>query len=96
MKKSQATTVLLAILVTSSLVSLLFCGLYIRTALRVRELQRSMAVPQAYFGAFMSLRKDVMDYSEKDPSINPILEAAGFKAARTSILPATNKPTGKQ
>jgi hypothetical protein len=94
MKKSPATTILLAILVASSLLSLLFCGLYIRTALRVRELQRSMAGPQAYRATFITLMGDVMNYSEKDPAINPILEAAGFKAAKTSIL-APNKPAGK-
>ena len=95
MKKSPATTILLAILVTSSLLSLLFCGLYIRTALRLRDLQRGMAGPQAYRAAFMALVKDVMEYSEKDPGINPILEAAGFKAAKGSILAPTNKPASK-
>jgi len=94
MKKSPATTVLLAILVTSSVLSLLFCWLYIRAALRVRDLQRSMAGPQAYRATFMTLMGDVMNYSEKNPAINPILEAAGFKAAKTSIL-APNQPAGK-
>jgi len=95
MKKSPASTVLLSILVASSLFSLLICGLYIRTALRLRDLQRSMAGPQAYKSAFISLVKDVMDYSEKDPAINPILEGAGFKMAKGPILHSTNKPAGK-
>jgi len=95
MKKSQVTNLLLAILVTSSLVSLLFCWLYIHTALRLREIQRSMVNPQAYRTTFIALVKDVMDYSDKDPTINPILEAAGFKAPRTSILAPANKPAGK-
>ena len=95
MKKTPATTVLLSILVASSLFSLVCCYLYVRTALRLRDLQRSTAGPQAYKAAFISLVKDVVDYSERDPAINPILEAAGFKAGKPSTLPATNKPAGK-
>lgn len=95
MKKSPAATVLLTILVASSLLSLLFCYLYIKTAREVRDLQRNMSGPQAYRAAFGSLMKDVMDYSDKDPSINPILEAAGFKAAKAPFLPPTNRPAGK-
>jgi hypothetical protein len=95
MKKSAATTVLLVILVASSLLSLLFCFLYVKTARDLRDLQRNMSGPQAYRAAFGSLIKDVMEYSEKDPSINPVLEAAGFKAAKPPFLPVTNKPAGK-
>jgi hypothetical protein len=95
MKKSPATTVLLTILVASSLLSLWFCYLYIKTARDLRDLQRNVSGPQAYRAAFGSLVKEVMDYSDKDPSINPVLEAAGFKAAKAPFLPPTSKPAGK-
>ena len=94
MKKSPATTILLVILVGSSLVSVLFCGLYIRSAMRLRDLQRSSANAQNYRNVFASLVNDTMEYSRKNPSIDPILEAAGLKP-KTVAPASTNKPAGK-
>ena len=89
MKKSPATTFLLVVLVASSLASVLFCGLYIRYAMRLRDLQRSFSNAQAYRSLFVSLINDTMEYSKKNAAIDPILESSGFKPA------ATNKPPAK-
>lgn len=89
MKKSPATSFLLVILVASSLVSVLFCGLYIRNAMRLRDLQRSMSNAQAYRSLFVSLVNDTMEYSKQNPAIDPILQAAGFKPANAA------RPAGK-
>ena len=90
MKKSQATTVLMFILVASALCSVLFCGLYIHYALRLRDLQRSMSNAQAYRSLFVQLVNDTVEYSKKNAAIDPILEGAGIKPTA-----ATNKPAGK-
>jgi hypothetical protein len=92
MNKSPAFTFLLVVLVISSLASVLFCGLYIRSAMRLRDVQRSAANAQAYANLFMSLVNDTMEYSKKDPSVDPILEAVGFKPRAAAI---TNKPPAK-
>jgi hypothetical protein len=95
MKKSPATTFLLIILVASALLSVFFCGLYIRNAVRLRDLQRSMSNAQNYRALFVSLVNDSMEYSKKNSAIDPILEAAGVKASRTAAAVSTNKPAGK-
>ncbi len=92
MNKSPAFTFLLVVLVISSLASVLFCGLYIRSAMRLRDVQRSAANAQAYANLFMSLVNDTMEYSKKDPSVDPILESVGFKPPAAAI---TNKAPAK-
>jgi hypothetical protein len=94
MNKSSATTVLLVVLLISALASVLFCGLYIRSAMRMRDVQRGMASAQAYRNLFMSLVNDTMEYSKKNPAVDPILEAAGIKP-KTAPAPLANKPAGK-
>ena len=88
MKKSPATTVLLVVLVVSSLASVLFCGLYIRNAIRLRDVQRSAANVQAYRNLFGSLVSDTMEYSKKNQAVDPILEAAGFNPRGGNPAPA--------
>jgi hypothetical protein len=95
MKKSPATTILWVILVGSSLLSVLFCGLYIRNALRLRDLQRNIASAQAYRSVFVSLINDTMEYSKRNQAVDPILEAAGFKPSKTAAAAPTTKPAGK-
>jgi hypothetical protein len=95
MNKSPATKILLGILVTSSLVSVLFCGLYIRSAIRLRDVQRTIAGAQNYRTLFISLVNDTVEYSKKNPTIDPILEGAGFKPPKTAPAATTNKPAGK-
>ena len=94
MNKSPATTFLLVILLISSLASVLFCGLYIRNAIRLRDVQRSMANAQAYRTLLISLVNDTMEYSKKNPAVDPILEGAGLKP-KTGAAPAGSKPAGK-
>jgi len=90
MNKSPASTFLLIVLLISSLLSVLFCGLYISSARRLRDVQRGAASAQAYLNMCAALVNDTVEYSKKDPAINPILEAAGVKPKDS-----TNKPPGK-
>lgn len=90
MNKSPAATFLLVVLLISSLLSVLFCGLYISNARRLRDVQRTAASAQAYLNMCAALVSDTVEYSKKDPSIDPILEAAGIKL---KSLP--NKPPAK-
>lgn len=79
MNRSPATTGLLVILVVSALCSVAFCGLYVRDAMRLRDLQRSTANVQMYRNSMLALINETLEYSKKNPSVDPILEAAGFK-----------------
>lgn len=71
------------LLVASALLSVVFCALYVRVAMRLRDVQRTMAFQQAYRASFLAVLKDTIDYSEKNPAITPILESAGFKRTNT-------------
>ena len=79
MNRSPATTALLVILVVSALCSVAFCGLYVRDAMRLRDLQRNTANLQMYRNTVVALINETLEYSKKNPSVDPILEAAGFK-----------------
>jgi hypothetical protein len=94
MNKSPAMTALLVVLVVSALSSVAFCGLYVRDAMRLRDLQRSTTTVQAYRNTMLSLINDTLEYSKKNPSVDPILETAGFKQ-KPGGAATTNKPAGK-
>jgi hypothetical protein len=94
MKKSPSTTVLLVILVITSLLSVLCCGLYIRSTMRLRDLQRTYAAQQQYRNFFLALMRDSIEYSKRNPAIDPLLEAANLKP-KANVAATTNKPAGK-
>lgn len=87
MNRNPATTALLVILVVSALCSVAFCGLYVRDAMRLRDLQRSTANVQMYRNTVVALINDTLEYSKKNPSVDPILEAAGFKPKAAAAQP---------
>jgi hypothetical protein len=93
MNRNPATTALLVILVVSALCSVAFCGLYVRDAMRLRDLQRSTASVQVYRNTVLAVINDTLEYSKTNPSIDPILEAAGFK--QKAGAPQTPKPGSK-
>ena len=62
--------------------------------MRLRDVQRAMANVQVYRTFFASLVNETVEYSKKNPAVDPILEGAGIKPKST--MPATpNKPAGK-
>jgi hypothetical protein len=93
MNRNPTTTALLVILVVSALCSVAFCGLYVRDAIRLRDLQRSTTNIQFYRNTMVALINDTLEYSKKNPSIDPILEAAGFKPKAGAAQPL--KPGSK-
>ena len=94
MNKSPATTILLFILVASSLCSVAFCLLYISSSRQLRDLQRIAAAAQNNRNLVLALGGEALEYSKKNPAIDPILEATGFKQKAGSANP-TNKPASK-
>ncbi len=92
MNKSPGTTFLLIVLVISTLLSVLFCVLYTQNARQLRNLQRAAAAAQGYMNVFGALVNDTMEYSRKNPAVEPILEGAGFTPRPAAL---TGKPPGK-
>ncbi|HZR15968.1 MAG TPA: hypothetical protein VFE51_01460 [Verrucomicrobiae bacterium] len=95
MNKSPGTTVLLVILVASALASVVFCGLYISSARQLREVQFKAAVAQNDRILILSLGKDVLEYSKKNPAIDPLLQSTGFKPNSSPAPASTNRSGGK-
>jgi hypothetical protein len=89
MNKSPLTTFLLAVLLISALGSVGLCYLCTRNAIRLVEMQQEVAFAQSRNAFIASLIKDSVEYSSKDPAINPILEAAGIQP------PKPAPPAGK-
>ena len=94
MNKSPLTTILLAVLFISTVASIGLCYLCTRNAMRLVELQTQVAFAQTRSAFIAALAKDVVDYSAKNPAIDPILEAAGVKPSKTPQA-TTAKPAGK-
>ena len=94
MKNSPLTTLLLGILTFSALASLVLCWLYISNTRELRGLQTQANIINNNRAVMTALANDAIEYSKKNPAIDPLLEAARLKPAK-SALPATNKPTTK-
>jgi hypothetical protein len=95
MNKNLLTTFLLAALVISALASIGLCYLCTRNAMRLVEIQQQVAFAQTRSAFISSLVKDVMDYSSKNPAINPILEAAGIQPPKPTAATSANKTGAK-
>ena len=94
MRNSSSTTVLLGLLVISALLSI---GLFWRVIAKDREL-RDLRMNAAQINnrraLVAALASEAVEYSKKNPAIDPILEAAGIKPPKTAAAP-TAKPGTK-
>ncbi len=79
MKNSPLTTVLLVVAVIASLSATLLCYLYITNARELRDAQAKVAQINNSRVLINSLVGDLVEYSKKNPAIDPILESAGIK-----------------
>jgi hypothetical protein len=86
MKNSPLTTILLALLAISAVLSLAFCGAYIKKTRELRSLQFQVSQINGRTGAINQLMSDVVEYSKRNHEIDKILEPFGL---------STNKPAAK-
>ena len=94
MKNNPMTTVLLAVLTISALLSVGLCWRYVSNARELRMLQVQATMINNNRATINALANDVMEYSKKNQAIDPILESVGLKPGKSN-LPATTKPTTK-
>ena len=93
MKNSPLTTLLLALLTASALLSVVLCWLYISRAREMRNYRDLVGKIENNRRLAQALATEAVEYSKKNPAIDPLLEAAGIKAKAAPA--ATNKPAGK-
>jgi hypothetical protein len=92
MKNSPSTTILVGVLALCVLASVVLCWFYIHNAGELRSLQINATAINQRRAAITALANDAMEYSQKNPSILPVLEAAGLKPAKSAAT-TTNKPS---
>ncbi len=93
MRNSSSTTILLGLLVISVLLSIgLFLG-SIYEERQLRSLQPGATMANNKRAAVVALASEAVEYSKKNPTINPILEAAGVKPATGNSNPAPKTGT---
>jgi len=92
MKNSPLATVLLVLLACAAIGSLLLCWTYIKTTRELRMLQSRVADVNAKQQFMNLLVNDVLEYSKRNPQIDPILENSGIKPKPGGSAPATNSP----
>jgi hypothetical protein len=70
------------------------CFKYNSRSRELRRLQMNVAQINGFQTQISALANEAMEYSKKNPSIDPILESIGMKPAKTNSTPAA-KPAGK-
>jgi hypothetical protein len=94
MKNNPLNTILLGVLTLSALFSVVLCWLYISNTRELRSLQAQANIINNNRTVMTALANDTMEYSKKNPAIDPILESVGLKPSK-STAPAAVKPSTK-
>lgn len=94
MKTNPLTRVLLGVLVVSAVASVVLCWLYISDTRQLRSLQGQANIINNNRTVMTALANDTLEYSKKNPAIDPILESVGLKPAKSNV-PAAVKPATK-
>ncbi len=93
MKSNSSTTGLTVALAISLILSVIFCMQFMFRTRELRALSGQIATINGYRNGIQQLAADCLQYSEKNPAINPVLEAVGLKPGKGN--PAAAKPAGK-
>jgi hypothetical protein len=93
MKNSPFNAILLAAVLVSSLWSVWLCYTVISRTRELRELQAGAAAVNHNQQTLAALANDAVEYSKKNPAIEPLLESIGVKQHAPTV--STNKPAGK-
>ena len=88
MKPNASNAILTVLLAISVLLSVMFCLQYSFQARELRRISGQINHINMYRSWVQSLANDCLQYSEKNPAINPILQSVGLTNS-TAAKPAT-------
>jgi hypothetical protein len=91
MKSSPLGTVLLALLACAAFGSLILCWMYIRTNRELRFLKTNVGMVQIKQRGMQALTYDLVEYSKRNPQIDPLLEKYEIKPRGTN---SSSTPSG--
>lgn len=94
MKSDPLIQMLTVVLGLSALASVGLYFLYMSDTRELRTMQGQISFIANRHAAFNALVADCLEYSKRNQEIDPLLEAFGFKGARTAAAPAA-KPGQK-
>jgi hypothetical protein len=94
MKNNPLTSVLLGVLTVSALASVVLCWRCVINTRELQSLQNQISQVRGNRGFINLLLRDTLEYSQKHPAIDPLLESLRLKAGKTDPT-ATNKLPNK-
>jgi len=89
MKSNASNLILTVLLAISLLMSVIFCLQYTFQTRELRRISGQINQINMHRNWVQSLAADCVQYSDKNPDINPILQSVGLKPGKTN-LPAAN------
>jgi hypothetical protein len=93
MKTNLMTTILTWVLGTSMVLSIFFGYQFFSKTRQMPPLEMEIQTYQNNHAFLNALVGDIVEYSKRDPGIDPLLVEAGVKPGK--IVPAAAKPSGK-
>jgi hypothetical protein len=91
MNKSPLPTILLAVLAVSAVTSVVLCWNYISNTRQLRLLNTTAAQINNNRALLNALATDAVEYSKKNPAIDPLLESIGAKAPKAATTTAPKR-----
>jgi hypothetical protein len=94
MKNSSLPAILLGVFGITTIAAAVLCVMYVKNIKQIRSIQSQVAIIQYNSARIQAIVGEAVEYSKKDPSIEPILESVGFKPKAQT--PAANTQQGKK
>ncbi len=93
MKSNPITSLLLAVLFVNAAFTALMTYNYVQSIRTLQTLQVQRAAMNRELNVFNSLVNDTLEYSKRNPAVEPVLQSIGLKPTHTA---APAQPTGKR
>jgi hypothetical protein len=91
MKSNSLSAILLGVLAISALASIVLTMMYSTSSREFRQLQGQVAMVQNNRMVANQLVNELLEYSKRNPAIDPVLEATGLKKGSGSVKAAPAK-----
>lgn len=93
MKSNPVTSLLMAVLFVNAVFTALMTFNYVRSMRAMQTLQVQRGVMTRELNIFNALVNDTLEYSKRNPAVEPVLQSLGLKPNQKT---APAQPTGKR
>ncbi len=95
MQKSPLTAILLTVLLVNVVATAVLSFSYVWQMREAQRLQVQINEINQARNLVQALANDAVEYSKRNPGIDPLLQSVNLKPAKPVPAPATVKPAGK-